>query len=171
MALIIEWRERIDGKQSSLLKLPVFGAELLLTVHGEVIVDASWQLVVENPATPVLSPMAEAVREYLLAPQRQDLHVSLLAQGGAYYRRVWQALLEIALGETLSYSALAERLHSGPRAVARACAANPYAGLIPCHRVVGKSSIGGFMGCAGGEMVELKQRILDAERRMALEMS
>lgn len=170
MSLIIEWRERADANETSRLTVPVFGAELVLTVLGEVIVDASWQLAVDNVATPILPPLAEAVREYLLAPHQQHLHVSLLAQGGAYYRRVWQALLEIALGETLSYSALAERLHSGPRAVARACAANPYAGLIPCHRVVGKSSVGGFMGCAGGEMVELKRRILDAEQRIALEM-
>lgn len=170
MPLIVDWQAAHDAAELSLLTVPVFGAELILTLYGDVIVDASWQLSLQLDAGAELPPLACRVRDYLLAPHRQALQVRLLAQGGAYYRRVWQALLAIPLGETLSYSALAEQLGSGPRAVAGACRANPYAGLIPCHRVTAKSGIGGFMGCADGEMVELKRRILAAERQIAQEL-
>ncbi len=60
-------------------------------------------------------------------------------RGTAFQRRVWEALQAIPPGETVSYSALAARLGSprAVRAVAGACAANPVAVAVPCHRVVG----------------------------------
>ncbi len=59
-------------------------------------------------------------------------------RGTAFQRRVWHALQEIPVGRRVSYSALARQLGlpTGVRAVARACAANPLAVAIPCHRVV-----------------------------------
>jgi AraC family transcriptional regulator of adaptative response/methylated-DNA-[protein]-cysteine methyltransferase len=56
----------------------------------------------------------------------------------AFQRRVWDALLRIPRGETRTYGELARTLGSGPRAVARACATNRLAVLVPCHRVVGR---------------------------------
>lgn len=166
MGLSIVWRATSDTDQKSQLKVPVFGAELVLTRLGDVIVDASWQLA-EDGAAQDLPPQAISVRDYLLWPLQKTLQVELLIQGTVFQQKVWQALLQIPLGQMLSYSALAEQLASGPRAIAGACVANPYAGLIPCHRVVGKAGIGGFMGCASGAMVDLKRRILEAERRTA----
>lgn len=166
MPLTIDW---CSGSEPlfTYVDVVVFDAELRLTLAGEVIVDASWQIRDNNSEPQTSSELAERVKRYLLAPDREFLHVKLLEQGSSYYRRVWQAMLQIPLGETLSYSALAGQLDSGARAVARACSGNPYAGLIPCHRVVAKSGIGGFMGYTSGEMVELKRRILDAERQIA----
>lgn len=166
MNLSILWQPLPQAAQSK-IDVPVFGAELSLTLLGDIIVDASWQLADSDTRTKGLCELAQRVQGYLLAPHRQSLEVKLWHQGSDYYRRVWQALLEIPLGETLSYSALAEILDSGPRAIARACSGNPYAGLIPCHRVVAKSGIGGFMGDSSGDMVALKQRILDSERQIA----
>lgn len=59
-------------------------------------------------------------------------------RGTAFQRRVWQALREIGPGQSASYTDVAKRLGSpsAVRAVASACAANPIALLIPCHRVV-----------------------------------
>ena len=63
-------------------------------------------------------------------------------------RRVWQQLLAIPRGETISYSEMAQRVYETPearRAAAAACAANPLPLLIPCHRVVAKGGgLGGF---------------------------
>ena len=80
----------------------------------------------------------------------------------AFQQRVWALLKKIPYGETRSYSDIA-RLAGNPRAtraVARACATNPVAIVVPCHRVVSKD------GAAGGYRwgVERKEQLLAAER-------
>lgn len=82
-------------------------------------------------------------------------------RGTAFQRRVWQALTEIPPGSTLSYGELAERLGvpGGARAVAGACASNPLAVAIPCHRVV--RADGGLGGYRWG--IERKRALLSDE--------
>jgi AraC family transcriptional regulator of adaptative response/methylated-DNA-[protein]-cysteine methyltransferase len=82
-------------------------------------------------------------------------------RGTAFQLRVWQALREIPRGQTRSYSQLARDLGDpkATRAVARACATNRVALVVPCHRVVGAS--GALTGYRWG--VERKRQLLDAE--------
>jgi AraC family transcriptional regulator of adaptative response/methylated-DNA-[protein]-cysteine methyltransferase len=84
-------------------------------------------------------------------------------RGTVFQLRVWQALLQIPRGETRSYSELARALGEpkATRAVARACATNRVALLVPCHRVVGAS--GSLTGYRWG--VERKRQLLQAEKR------
>ncbi len=84
-------------------------------------------------------------------------------RGTAFQLRVWSALQQIPLGETRSYSQLAAELGNpkATRAVARACATNRVAVLVPCHRVVGAS--GSLTGYRWG--VERKRELLAGERR------
>lgn len=79
----------------------------------------------------------DAVRDHVLLPARA-VELPLDIQGTAFQARVWAALRRIPLGRTTSYSALAADLDAprSARAVAAACAANPIAVLVPCHRVV-----------------------------------
>jgi AraC family transcriptional regulator of adaptative response/methylated-DNA-[protein]-cysteine methyltransferase len=68
-------------------------------------------------------------------------------RGTAFQQRVWQALREIPPGATATYSEVAERVGvpRGARGVAQACAANPVALAVPCHRVVrGDGALGGY---------------------------
>ena len=90
------------------------------------------------------------------------LDLPLDVRGTAFQQRVWQALREIPVGQTLSYTDIAERIGapSATRAVAGACAANKLAVAIPCHRVVRND--GALSGYAWG--VERKRAILDRER-------
>ncbi|HZP86211.1 MAG TPA: bifunctional DNA-binding transcriptional regulator/O6-methylguanine-DNA methyltransferase Ada [Burkholderiales bacterium] len=69
---------------------------------------------------------------------RSGLDLPLDIRGTAFQQKVWRALREIPAGETASYSDLAARLGvpKASRAVAAACAANPLAVAVPCHRVV-----------------------------------
>lgn len=85
-------------------------------------------------------------------------------QGTTFQRRVWLELQRIAPGSTLSYSQLAARLGapSAARAVAAACAANPVAVLVPCHRVLGQD--GALRGYRWG--LELKRALLQREARV-----
>jgi AraC family transcriptional regulator of adaptative response/methylated-DNA-[protein]-cysteine methyltransferase len=95
------------------------------------------------------------------APSRR-LDLPLDVRGTAFQRRVWDALRKVPAGTTLSYADLARRIGApgSARAVARACAANPLAVAIPCHRVV--RGDGGLSGYRWG--VARKRTLLDAER-------
>jgi AraC family transcriptional regulator of adaptative response/methylated-DNA-[protein]-cysteine methyltransferase len=83
----------------------------------------------------------------------------------AFQLRVWEALREIPIGTTASYSDIACVIGqpTAIRAVARACATNPIALLVPCHRVVPKA--GGLGGYRWG--VTRKQALLDLEKEYA----
>jgi AraC family transcriptional regulator, regulatory protein of adaptative response / methylated-DNA-[protein]-cysteine methyltransferase len=80
----------------------------------------------------------------------------------AFQRKVWQALQEIPRGQTRSYQEVARAIGqpTATRAVARACAGNPIAVAIPCHRVVrGNGHLAGYRWG-----LERKQRLLELER-------
>jgi AraC family transcriptional regulator of adaptative response/methylated-DNA-[protein]-cysteine methyltransferase len=87
---------------------------------------------------------------------------SLDLRGTVFQLRVWQALRAIPRGETRSYSQLAREMGEpkATRAVARACALNRVALVVPCHRVVGAS--GSLTGYRWG--VERKRQLLEVER-------
>jgi AraC family transcriptional regulator of adaptative response/methylated-DNA-[protein]-cysteine methyltransferase len=89
------------------------------------------------------------------------LDLPLDVRGTAFQQRVWQALQEVPVGQTVSYAEVARRIGSpkAVRAVAGACAANNLAVAIPCHRVVRND--GSLSGYAWG--VDRKRVLLDRE--------
>ncbi len=74
-----------------------------------------------------------------------DFNLPIVQHGTAYQQRVWQAISAIPRGRVLTYGELAAKVGSGARAVANACGANNLPLVVPCHRVVAKGGIGGFM--------------------------
>jgi AraC family transcriptional regulator of adaptative response/methylated-DNA-[protein]-cysteine methyltransferase len=94
---------------------------------------------------------------------RVGLDLPLDVRGTAFQERVWQALRAVPFGRTTTYTALARRLRMprAIRAVAGACAANPVAIAIPCHRVVRVN--GGLAGYRWG--IERKRALLARESR------
>ena len=83
----------------------------------------------------------------LVEDPASSLDLPLDIRGTTFQRRVWQALRDIPASTTASYAAIAERIGSptAARAVANACAANPLAVAIPCHRVVRRDgALGGY---------------------------
>lgn len=103
-------------------------------------------------------------RSQLEAYFRGELKVfelPLAPRGTPFQQKVWHGLRDIPYGTTVSYGALAQRLGTGPRAVARACANNPLPIFIPCHRVVGAS--GALTGYSGGTGVDTKRALLGLE--------
>ena len=83
--------------------------------------------------------------------------------GTAHQRKVWQALLTIPRGETRSYGELAAELQSSAQAVGQACGANPLPVVIPCHRVVSKAGLGGFIHQGDGAALDIKRWLLAHE--------
>ena len=93
----------------------------------------------------------------------QSFDCRLALVGTPFQRRVWRALLAIPVGQTRCYGDLAGELGSSPRAVAAACRANPYPVIVPCHRVVAKSGLGGYCGEVSGPMSAIKHWLLGHE--------
>jgi len=107
-----------------------------------------------------LKPSIQAVVDYLKGAVPHPA-LPLDVQATAFQRRVWQELLAIPAGETRSYGEVAASLGipGASRAVGRACATNPVALLIPCHRVTRED--GALSGYRWG--VERKAKLLTAE--------
>ncbi len=98
----------------------------------------------------------------LVEAPRIGLDLPLDVRGTAFQQRVWAALRAIPAGKTVSYTELAQRIGSpaAVRAVAGACAANPVAVAIPCHRVVRND--GGLSGYRWG--IERKAALIMREK-------
>jgi len=112
------------------------------------------------------NPLAErAVRQIERYMEDPDFRFELpLAEAGTpFQRRVWEAIRAIARGHTLTYGEMARALRSVPRAVGQACGANPFPLVVPCHRVVGAKSVGGFAHHGAGFHIEIKQWLLQHE--------
>jgi len=84
----------------------------------------------------------------------------LAADGTEFAHQVWDVMLGIPYGETLTYGDVAERLQVPAQAVGQACGQNPIAIIIPCHRIVGTGKIGGYSSELG---LEAKTFLLDLE--------
>lgn len=97
----------------------------------------------------------------LIEEPARSVNLPLDVRGTAFQHRVWQALRDIPLGETASYSQIAAHIGAptSVRAVAQACARNPVAVAIPCHRAVGKH--GEITGYAWG--TDRKRALLNRE--------
>lgn len=83
-----------------------------------------------------------------------------------FQRRVYLALLEVPRGQTISYKELGEKIGCrSPQAIGQALKRNPFAPLVPCHRVIASNgSLGGFHGQRSGEMIEKKRALLAEEK-------
>jgi methylated-DNA-[protein]-cysteine S-methyltransferase len=100
------------------------------------------------------------LREYFDGDRRM-FDIPLQMSGNAFELRVWDALLEIPYGETVSYGQLARSIGQpgAARAVGLANGRNPVAVIVPCHRVIGAD--GSLTGFGGG--LQRKQLLLDLE--------
>ncbi len=95
---------------------------------------------------------------------RSDFDIPLCFIGTDFQKKVWNALLKIPYGKTMTYSALAKQLGNikAIRAVATANGANPISIIVPCHRIIG--SDGSMVGYAGG--MEIKKKLLQLEKAL-----
>lgn len=116
------------------------------------------------PRSGLAAEVAKQLQAYGRDPSfRFDL--PLAAAGTVFQRRVWEALRAIAPGQVRTYGEMAAELRSAARAVGQACGANPYAPIIPCHRVIGRRGLGGFAHCedVASDLLAIKLRLLQHE--------
>lgn len=111
---------------------------------------------------PLAAKHAREIEEYF-AGTRREFTIPLAPRGTGFQLAVWNALLEVPYGDTISYAELARRIGrpAAVRAVGAANGANPIPVVIPCHRVIGSN--GTLTGYGGG--IERKQWLLAHEGR------
>ncbi len=119
----------------------------------------------QAPGNALAALVEEQCRAYFADP-RAVFDLPLKPQGTAFQQRVWDAVAQLKAGERITYGEIAVHLHSGARAVGGACGANYFPLVIPCHRVVAKANLGGFMGQdAPGLYRDIKLWLLNHEAR------
>ncbi|CAJ0774760.1 Methylated-DNA--protein-cysteine methyltransferase [Ralstonia condita] len=94
--------------------------------------------------------------------------VPLAPVGTAFQHRVWRAICAVPRGRTTTYGAIAKAIGSVPRAVGQACGDNGLPIVIPCHRVVSASGIGGFAHHVDGYLLNIKHWLLRHEGVMLI---
>jgi methylated-DNA-[protein]-cysteine S-methyltransferase len=132
-----------------------------ITIFDEdgAIVALDWGWVPEQIPSAALDRARDQLHAYFDGTLRQ-FDLPLAPAGTPYRRAVWQALREIPYGETRSYQDIALKAGGSARSVGQANGHNPIPLIIPCHRVVAATHIGGF---SGGDGLPTKRWLLALE--------
>ena len=133
---------------------------LTLSEEDGFIVSLDWGYGRDQTPTPLLLSGRDQLQAYFDG-ERRSFDLPLAPAGSDYRRRVWQALQDIPYGRTMSYADLVARAGGSARSVGGANAANPIPIIIPCHRVVGRTGLGGY---SGGDGFETKRWLLTLEQ-------
>lgn len=110
--------------------------------------------------TPLLKRAQSQIDEYF-AGRRKTFDLPLIPARTDFQRRVRKAMIAIPWGQTLSYGEIAHAAGGAPRAVGQACGANMVPLVVPCHRVLAASGIGGY---SGGKGLATKRFLLALEK-------
>ncbi|MBV9965773.1 MAG: methylated-DNA--[protein]-cysteine S-methyltransferase [Alphaproteobacteria bacterium] len=132
---------------------------LTIEEKDDKIVAISWGNGRAGNGSPLLEEAARQLQAYFDG-KLSDFDLPVAPAGSSFEKRVWAAMQQIPYGETRCYGDLAEAIHSAPRAVGGACGKNPIPIVIPCHRVLAKSGMGGYSGRGG---LKTKQALLRLE--------
>jgi methylated-DNA-[protein]-cysteine S-methyltransferase len=127
--------------------------------EDEAIVSLDWGWVSDQAPSRVLQCAKEQLEAYFDGGLK-EFDLPLAPPGTAYRRQVWQALCAIPYGETLSYQDIAVKAGGSARSVGQANGRNPIPLIIPCHRVVATTHIGGY---SGGDGLPTKRWLLALE--------
>lgn len=112
------------------------------------IVALDWHASTEEASPLIAEGLAQLQAYFAGKLTRFDLP---LAFGTGLHEKVRRAMAAIPFGETLTYGDIARAVEAPAQAVGQACGANPIPVLIPCHRVLGAKTLGGFSAKGGVE--------------------
>ena len=159
MPFVIHWINKCSGAED-VIRIRTPAGKLVLYSQEGVISKADWEI--DDSIYPQDHEIQGQFRQYWLNADKL-INIKLLKQGSDYRHKVWAELCKIPFGETITYSALAGKIGSSARAVGNACRDNPYPVIIPCHRVVSVSGMGGYCGQTEGNFMVIKNKLLDYE--------
>ena len=133
--------------------------DLTISEDRGYIVAVDWGWVEEQSESPLLIEARKQLQTYFDGARKQ-FTLPLAPVGTDYQRKVWRALCEIPLGATCTYADIARVVGGSPRAVGGANGRNPIPIIIPCHRVVATTGLGGY---SGGDGLPTKRFLLALE--------
>lgn len=134
--------------------------DLTVSEDAGAIVALDWGWGRDQTETPLLCRARDRLDAYFDAADVTFDDLPLAPAGTPYRQRIWAALRAIPPGQTRTYAAIAAVAGGSARSVGMANAANPIPILIPCHRVVASTGLGGY---SGGEGPATKRLLLDLE--------
>lgn len=124
------------------------GRILLTESEGE-IVSVAWSREPDEGDSPLLQAAAQQIAAYFAGSSR-GFDLPLRIEPGLT-GAVQREMLKLGFGQTTTYGAIARAVGAPAQAVGQACGANPLPILVPCHRVLGASGLGGYSGSGGVE--------------------
>lgn len=135
-----------------------------LTVRAtdDVVTRISFESALDSNPNKITQQACLELHEYFKG-QRNSFDLPIEAHGTEFQTQVWNELLKIPAGQTISYGQIAKNIGKpkAARAVGGAVGSNPIAIVIPCHRVMATS--GAITGYTGGDGIKTKQKLLDLE--------
>ncbi len=138
-----------------------------LTLHGTAGRLTALRFVEQGPDwvadDPLAARAAAALHGWCVSGQPLSDDLPLAAAATPFASRLRQRLLQTRPGQPVTYGALAAELGTSPRAIGAACRANPLPILVPCHRVVAASGLGGYAGAQSGPLPAVKAWLLAHE--------
>lgn len=136
---------------------------MTLTENGGAITRVVWNGPARDDDSALLRRAALQIHEYFDGT-RTDFDLPLQVEGSDFQRAVCDVMSEIPFGETVTYGDISKKLEIPAQAIGQACGGNPIPLIIPCHRVLSASGLGGFSGDGGGlSGIELKVQLLRHE--------
>ena len=161
MKSIVKIKHTEGNKEICLLDSPLGPLEIILLAGNLYAVSLAGSLLKEKTLTGVSKIKPAKSLSHKISPQMKTLlteltfyfngksvlfSIPLANRGSLFQKKVWRELQKISFGERKSYSFIASRLKKpkASRAVGGACAKNPFLIVVPCHRVIGKTGLGGF---------------------------
>jgi methylated-DNA-[protein]-cysteine S-methyltransferase len=123
-----------------------------------------WQSCPQSADTDLAREVTTQLGDYF-AGHREAFDLPLAPKGSAFQRQFYDILCDIPFGQTREYGEIAREMGVPAQAIGQACGGNPIPILIPCHRVLGASGLGGFSAKGG---VETKVMLLRLEGAASL---
>lgn len=117
----------------------------------------------QSPSNALAAEVCRQLLRYINDPTA-PFNLPLDYRATPHQSKVWRALCDIPCSQTRTYGELAKNLHSAAQAVGQACGANPLPIVIPCHRVVSSTGLGGFMQHRDGNALDIKRWLLTHEQ-------
>ena len=133
--------------------------DITVSEENDAIVALDWGWGRDQTETPLLREALAQLEAYFDRAAR-PFDLPLAPSGSAYRLRVWEALRGIPYGQTLTYAQVAAIAGGAARSAGQAAGDNPIPILIPCHRVVAASGLGGY---SGGDGLDTKRILLALE--------
>jgi len=136
---------------------------MTITAQDGAITALQWHGPQGNDDTALLRMANLQIDEYFDG-HRTAFDLPLRVHGSDFQRAVCDAMSAIPFGQTVTYGDISKQLNVPAQAIGQACGGNPIPLIIPCHRVLGATGLGGFSGDGGGlNGIELKVKLLRHE--------